>query len=256
MRVLLAEKDAMSRRLAQLMLERLGHRVDLAANGLEAIRAVQQVQYDVVMMDDRMPELSGRHAAPAIRNEKPLGGQPVFVAVSAGDSGRDVVTGPVIGVDLVIAKPFRLGQLGVMLDRALVLAAERGNSAGGVPVAVDGQAAIRARLADMAGPDPGEDREVFSKILRSLARRGPADIELIHEAVRRSDHDAVADRAHALRGAVVTVGGASIGYHLEEVERRGRAREPVPEALLVLVRAEQARLGLDLVAVAEAMDRV
>ena len=255
MRVLLAENDAVSRKVAQLMLERLGHRVDIVLNGLEASLAVQREHYDVVMMDDRMPEIDGRHAVQVIRSARPLGGQPVIVAVGNGEWRREATDGQG-GVDLVLAKPFRLGQLSTMLERA----ADRGSAAAhgtrAVPEVVDGEGAIRARLADMAGPDPAEDREIFSDILRSLARRAPADVDCLSEAVRLSAHGEVEDRAHSLRGAVLTLGGASLGRHLEEVESRGRAREAVPEALMLLVRAEQARFGIDLLAVADALDRV
>lgn len=254
MRLLMVEDDAVSRKVAQLMLERLGHQVDIAPDGLEATLAVQRQHYDVVMLDDRMPEVDGRDPVDVIRDGRPVGGQPVIVAISGGGSGQEV-TGR-SGVDLVLARPFRLGQLSAMLGRAASRATTPGRHDRAAPEAVDGRAAIRARLADMAGPDPAEDREVFSDILRSLARRGPVDIELIHEAVRRSAHSEVEDRAHSLRGAVVTVGGAGLGCHLEQVESRGRAHEAVPQALLALVRAEQARFGSDLLAVAEELDRV
>jgi CheY-like chemotaxis protein len=253
MRVLLADADAVSRKVAQLMLERLGHRVDIVPNGLEATLAVQRVHYDVVMLENRMPEMDGRHAVEVIRAGHPVGGQPVIVAVSGDDPTREVDGDPAPGVDLVLAKPFRLGQLAAMLER--VVARASGPLTRTVAEVVDGQAAILARLADMAGPDPAEDREVFSDILRSLARRAPVDIQLIDEAARRSAHGEVEDRAHSLRGAVVTLGGAGLGCHLEEVESCARAQRAVPRALFALVRAEQARFGTDLLAVAGSLDR-
>lgn len=119
MRVLLAENDAVSRKAAQLMLERLGHQVDIVPNGLEATYAVQRVHYDLVIMDDRMPVMSGSRAVQVIRDGSPLGGQPVVLAVSADDFGAEQPTGSTAGaagVDLFLPKPVRLQQLREVLD--------------------------------------------------------------------------------------------------------------------------------------------
>ena len=111
--MLLAENDAVSRKAAQLMLERLGHRVDTVRNGLEATYAVERVHYDLVMMDDRMPVMTGSRAVRMIRDGAPLGGQPEDFGLEPlggrhGDSS---------GVDLFLTKPVRLQQLREALEQ-------------------------------------------------------------------------------------------------------------------------------------------
>ena len=70
-RVLVAEDNEINQRLAVHMLEKLGCRVDTAADGEEALRSLQQRAYDIVFMDCQMPELDGfeghRHAPPSRR---------------------------------------------------------------------------------------------------------------------------------------------------------------------------------------------
>ena len=73
-RVLLAEDNAVNQRVAVLMLERLGCRVDVAGNGLEAIDLSGRLPYDIIFLDCQMPELDGYGAARAIRRAR--GGGP------------------------------------------------------------------------------------------------------------------------------------------------------------------------------------
>ncbi len=62
LRILLAEDNAVNQRVAQRMLEKMGHDVVLAANGLEAVQAAKQGQFDLIVMDLQMPEMDGLDA--------------------------------------------------------------------------------------------------------------------------------------------------------------------------------------------------
>ncbi|WP_345380475.1 hybrid sensor histidine kinase/response regulator, partial [Pseudonocardia yuanmonensis] len=114
-RILVAEDHPVNQRLVSLLLTRLGHRADVVSNGLEAVAAVRDRHYDVVLMDVRMPELDGLGATRRIRAE-PGVRQPWIVAVTAEPGGRAACLAA--GMDDHLTKPLVAVELAEALARA------------------------------------------------------------------------------------------------------------------------------------------
>jgi len=125
LRVLVAEDNLVNQQLAKRLLEKRGHRVVVAANGREALAAVEKENFDLVLMDVQMPEMDGLEATAAIREkEKDNGARLPVVALTAhamkGDRERCLAA----GMDGYLSKPIRSQELDKVLDSCLMRRAE------------------------------------------------------------------------------------------------------------------------------------
>jgi signal transduction histidine kinase/DNA-binding response OmpR family regulator len=107
-RVLLAEDNAVNRKVGVAMLQRAGHHVVVADNGKHAVELVREQSFDLILMDIQMPEMDGVEATQAIRRlEAATGAHVPIVAMTAhaleGDNERFLAA----GMDAYIAKPFQ-----------------------------------------------------------------------------------------------------------------------------------------------------
>lgn len=118
LRVLLVEDSAINQKVALRMLERLGIRADVTANGEEAVATVQRIAYDVVLMDIQMPVLDGLEATRRIRRLELPGGQPRIIAMTAEAMGGDEARCKAAGMDDYVTKPVQLATLEAVLERA------------------------------------------------------------------------------------------------------------------------------------------
>jgi CheY-like chemotaxis protein len=109
--ILVAEDNPVNQRVAILMLQRLGYLADLAANGREALEAVERQRYDLVLMDVQMPEMDGLQAAREICARRASGVRPRIVAMTANASTDDRDECFAAGMDDFLTKPVRQADL-------------------------------------------------------------------------------------------------------------------------------------------------
>jgi PAS domain S-box-containing protein len=117
-RILLAEDNAINRRVAVRMLEKMGYRVDVAEDGQQAVDACRRGIYDLVLMDCQMPVLDGFQATARLRELERAGARPcTIVAMTAhampGDRERCLAA----GMDDYVTKPIKMDELARVLGR-------------------------------------------------------------------------------------------------------------------------------------------
>ena len=116
LRVLVAEDNPVNQRLAVRLLEKRGHRVQVAVNGREALQALDRDEFDLVLMDVQMPEMDGVEATAAIREkEKGSGLHLPIIALTANDMKGDREKYLASGMDGYLAKPIRPLELDELL---------------------------------------------------------------------------------------------------------------------------------------------
>jgi two-component system sensor histidine kinase/response regulator len=117
LRILLAEDNLVNQRLATRLLEKRGHFVVLAANGLEAVTAFEKGSFDLALMDLQMPEMDGFEATAAIREkEKVAGSHLPIVALTAHAMKGDREKCLEAGMDGYLTKPIRPQELDNLLE--------------------------------------------------------------------------------------------------------------------------------------------
>ena len=117
LRILLAEDNPVNQKVAVMILQRLGYRADVAANGLEVLAALGRQDYDVILMDVQMPEMDGLTAARHVCRER-KDGRPLIVGLTANAMREDQEACFAAGMDDYLSKPIVIRSLVAALERA------------------------------------------------------------------------------------------------------------------------------------------
>jgi CheY-like chemotaxis protein len=220
LRVLLAEDNQVNQRLAVHILERLGHQVQVARNGAEAVSLFEQSPFDLVLMDIQMPEMGGEEATRRIREiEAKRGGHIPIVAMTAhamkGDRERFLES----GMDEYVSKPISQERL-----REVLRTLGRPGDDVTAPTAAPG-----ARSADAAAFDPQAllarvdgDKGLLGSLVAVFKADRPTLMAGIEEAIAADDAAALADNAHTMKGALSVFGVEPARSTAEQLEMAGR----------------------------------
>jgi PAS domain S-box-containing protein len=228
--LLVVEDNQVNQKVAAGMLKKLGFRVDVAANGAEAVEAVSQRRYAAVLMDCQMPVLDGYEATGEIRRGESPGSHLPIIAMTAGalDSDRDRCLAA--GMDDYITKPVRAEKLAEVLANWII---REPGLAPPAPPSTEVEPDLFARwteLADMVG------LEAAGGIIRMFMEDGAAQLTALHEAFDARDYAAIGRLAHGMRGSAATVGLTGVATICNEVEAAARqeARTELAAAMSLL----------------------
>jgi len=272
LRVLCAEDYPTNQIIVRMMLEELGHQVDVVENGVLAVAACARTRYDLILMDGRMPEMDGASATRLIRAGGPvdapvLDQQLMIVALTANASEEDRSRYLACGMDAFLAKPIDEAQLHYHLTRAIERQLQRGFSL--PPLPASAPAASPADAADAApstadldamfgvftGPpslnvaaarNEGRRASDLKARMRSAFQadlpRRRADLDA---ALAAGDLEAAGRLLHGMRGSAGYLDEAALYQLCGELEREADAgrlqavRDGVPRLLALLARVEE-----------------
>lgn len=128
LKILLAEDNVVNQKVALRILERMGYRADIAANGYEVIDAVRGIHYDIVFMDILMPEMDGYEATKLILDEFSNEKRPKIIAMTANAMQGDREMCIEAGMDDYISKPVRVEEMqNILVKWAEIIYEEKNN---------------------------------------------------------------------------------------------------------------------------------
>jgi CheY-like chemotaxis protein len=239
LRVLLCDDNVINQKVALRLLQQMGYKADVAANGLECLQALERLPYDIIFMDVQMPEMDGIEATRQIRErQKNPAASAAFkagiaiVAMTANAMQGDREKCLTAGMDDYLSKPIRPEDIRKILElwgpKVAAAPAVPAPAQSPAPAAAPARAAAppaaelpppvdMERLLDFANGDPANLRELVDLYLQQTSKQ----LLQLATAVEDKNSDSVKRVAHSCSGASSTCGMAGMVPLLRELERQG-----------------------------------
>jgi signal transduction histidine kinase/DNA-binding response OmpR family regulator len=255
-RILLAEDNAINQKVATQILKCFGYSFDVVSNGREAVEALSQSAYDLVLMDCQMPEMDGYEATRVVRRWEEEGrlspGRSLpIIALTANALEGDRRKCLRAGMTDYLSKPLRPEQLLETIERHLreVMQLEQGARA---------PRSERENTSSPSAPGDGSvppldmtafvdrcmgDREFALQVLAEFQYQFPAELERLAQCLEIGGSEEVVRQSHTIKGLAANVSADALSgaaYQLEQAARSQPA--PVAAAHLEKVRQEWNRL--------------
>lgn len=256
LKILLAEDNSVNQQVALLLLQKLGYQADVVKNGLEVIQALEEVDYDVILMDVEMPEMDGITATKNIlAKQKDF---PYIIALTAYAMTEDRNKCLQVGMKDFLTKPIRLPELSQALTKAakstrrLNLSKQIEPSSPSLNFSPNEEKneslqTTTEKLISGFNSDDVEDKTIESvidqQILDSLRKLGgakgkilltqiikqyledsPLKFQEIVEAINNQDSEKLRLAAHSLRSSSANLGAVQLSHYcklLEDLARSG-----------------------------------
>ncbi|MFA9216317.1 MAG: 7TM diverse intracellular signaling domain-containing protein [Sphingomonadaceae bacterium] len=265
LRVLCAEDVRTNQIIVCTLLENMGHEVRIVENGLQALHALSQADYDLVLMDGRMPMMDGEQATRMIR----AGGNEDYqvrdasvpiIALTANASDHDRASYLAVGMDSFLSKPVDDRLLFDALEKVIARHLSRGRllqptnagrrAAG--DTASDTERALAQQFgvppANGSGPQPvyivalaGLSPSHLERITQAFLSEAPRRLTLAREALAQGNLPAAAAAFHALKGSASYLSCSQLHTlsHELEVLAANAERQAIAQALPALEQALQ-----------------
>jgi PAS domain S-box-containing protein len=241
-RILLAEDNVVNQKVAIHLLDRIGYRADIAANGLEVLEILKRQSYDVVLMDVQMPEMDGLEATRRICQDWPANQKPTIIAMTANAMQGDREKCLEAGMDDYITKPVRREELAIALskcqplDRDELIAviepkngsvAHQLNSALGVVSSSVNRGNVSPIdfqiLHNLSELDDDDDPNFLGELINIYLLDVPQHLKIMKEAISLGDANSLKLASHTLKSSSANLGALCFSEVCKELESISRA---------------------------------
>lgn len=204
-RVLLAEDHPINQQIMCAILRQAGAEVRVVDNGEQAVEAMFQGEFDIVLMDCQMPLMSGYDATRRIRARESNGQHIPIVAITANAFAENKEKCLEAGMDDFLAKPVA----GNVLIQTLATWIGARNSPAGARAAAAATQGIETAMADTLFAELGPEATV--QVIELYLARAPGDVASLRQCVIDQDLLAFGQLLHGLKSSSQLLGGTRIG---------------------------------------------
>jgi signal transduction histidine kinase/CheY-like chemotaxis protein len=243
LRILLAEDNPVNQRVATLILQKIGYRADVVANGLEAVNAIARQQYDVVLMDVQMPEMDGLEATRTICQRFGPERRPRIIAMTAHVMAGDRERCMEAGMDDYLNKPIEISALTAALARSERKTGQSSsNNRANQPVRFN---PARLDCLDELAKLTGED--ILNELVAAFTTDAERSLQAMSAALDARDAKTLERTAHSFKSTCGNLGGEHMWQLCQFLENQSRAGDlaNAPE-LIANLRSESTLLYAEL----------
>ncbi len=245
MRILLAEDSPINRIVTLVMLKKLGYQVDAVKNGAEAVNVLENMHYDLVLMDCQMPKMDGYEATMLIRDKDShvLNHDIPIVAITAHATKEDREKCMKAGMNEHIAKPLQPKNIEDVLARIFgdEVAADKteSTSVSEMEATAHNTEEIKEAFneAELIERFMG-DRDICKEILAGFLDDIQMEIGSLSEHLNIRDALGIARQAHTIKGASANVEAGAMRAVAYEIEQAGK-RADLEHACELFARLEE-----------------
>jgi CheY-like chemotaxis protein len=223
LRLLLADDNPINQKVGLSVLQKLGYRADVANNGIEVLRALEQKVYDLVFLDVQMPEMDGLEAARRICQRWPSDKRPRIVAMTGNALMGDREKCLQAGMDDYISKPVRIFELqstlerwGPLCKRSIDTSFFTRHKAAQTESLLD-----QTMISELREMPPSDGVSMLQELVDLFLQGAPARIAQIGEAIENPSQ--LAFHAHALKSMSLNLGAKKMVEIAQKLEELGRA---------------------------------
>jgi signal transduction histidine kinase/CheY-like chemotaxis protein/HPt (histidine-containing phosphotransfer) domain-containing protein len=238
-RVLVVEDNVVNQKVALRLLERLGCRVDVAANGREAINMLDHLACDVVFMDCQMPEMDGFAATEVVRQREAATGHHIpIIAMTANAMQGDREHCLAAGMDDYVSKPVQLDDLAAILRKWTPPT----TAAQSQPLATATAEPPASPMAQVPTLDPeafaalkaledDTDHTFLLEVVEQFVQDAAVHVATLQAAAATGDVMALERAAHTLKSTSASVGALGMAALCRALQELGRAGSVAGAAL-------------------------
>ena len=229
LRILLAEDNVVNQKLALRLLEQMGYRADVAANGLEAVEAIERQPYDLVLMDVQMPEMDGFEASREIARRWPADRRPRIVAMTANAMQGDRELCLAAGMDDYMSKPIHVGELVGALERSAARESDPLRTGGSAASANQNRVAAdrpSTQVLDQAAIErlrTTMGTAFLDELLSTFVEDSQDLVSTMRRALGEKDVDSFRRAAHSLKSNAASFGAMTLSALAKDLEESAKA---------------------------------